>query len=312
MRTPAQFSLRELVLAALLFGACLPVESVADIQAPEATGTPEVAAASALPTPSYCAAPDTAGLEVTFFDVGQGDAALLRTSDGRAVLIDGGPSEARLAFWLRAKQVARLDLVVLSHNHLDHIGGLPHAFRRLAVANAMENGLPASTRVYGDVVAAIAASGSRVLTASRRTLTVGNVELAILPPLATAADQNNASIGLIAGHGAFRVLFTGDAEQAALEAWSRAGSLVPVTVTKMGHHGSRNGTSRALVTMTNPRLVVVSLGADNSYGHPHAEALDLWGAKGRRLLRTDEMGTITVRGCVDGTFSVASERGGDQ
>lgn len=108
------------------------------------------------------------------------------------------------------------------------------------------------------------------------------------------------------------MLFTGDAEQAALEAWSSAGSFAPVTVVKMGHHGSRNGTSRALVEMTDPRLVVISLGADNSYGHPHTEALHMWQSEGRQLLRTDEVGTITVRGCVDGTFSVVSERGRDE
>ena len=264
--------------------------------------------AEAQGTPAWCARPDTAGVEIRFLDVGQGDAALVLTSDGRRALIDGGPDGDLVDAYLTPDRIDRLDLVIASHNHLDHIGGLPAVFATRGVANVVENGMPATTRIYGRFVDAMARRGSRVLAATPRELTLGTATFRILPPWSAAEDQNDASVGVIVSHGAFRALFTGDAETRAIGAWIRDGRISRVQVAKAGHHGSRNGVTPALVRAASPGLVVISVGEANRYRHPHPEALAAWRAPGRRILRTDLEGTIRVRGCADGRVFTTTAR----
>ena len=266
--------------------------------------------AQAQGAPAWCARPDTAGVELRVLDVGQGDAALLVTSDGRHALIDGGPDAALLDAYLTRDRIDRLDLVIVSHHHLDHIGGLPAVFASRTVTNVVENGMPATTRIYGRLVDAMARRGSRVLAATARDLTLGTATVRILPPWRAAEDQNDASVGVIVSHGAFRALFTGDAETRAIEAWIRDGRIPRVQVAKAGHHGSRNGVTPALVRAAAPALLVISVGEANRYRHPHPEALAAWRAPSRRVLRTDLEGTIRVRGCADGRFFTTTAREG--
>lgn len=266
-------------------------------------------AAQSLPVPLGCPAPDPDGLLVYFLDVGQGDAILLRGPDGRNVLVDAGEPKTVTAVALRLLRVQQLDLVVISHYHHDHIGGLPEVFNAVRVGAVLENGLPATTQSFNRTLTAIETAGSRVLTASERTITVGELAIQVLPPLPRPQSQNLASIGVIARYGAFQLLLTGDAETETVNWWTTRRVIPAVTVVKAGHHGSRNATTRALVDATRPDMVVISAGAENSYGHPHPEALALWGSRSRLIMRTDLEGTIAMRGCRDGSFRVRSSRG---
>jgi len=171
-----------------------------------------VAGAQSLPVPLTCPAPEPDGLLVYFLDVGQGDAILLRGPDGRNVLIDAGEPKSVVADALRLLRVQQLDLVIISHYHHDHIGGFPEVFKAVRVANVLENGLPATTQTFNRTLAAIEAEGSRVLSASERTITVGELAVQVLPPLPRPASQNLASVGVIARYGTFQLLLTGDAE----------------------------------------------------------------------------------------------------
>ena len=190
-------------------------------------------------------------------------------------------------------------------NHHDHIGGLPAVLTSLVVTNVLENGLPATTRSYANLVAALERSGARVLRAEARELDVGSLKVRVIPPL-DRNSQNIASVGAVASFGDFRVLFTGDAEAPALHLWTSQGLIPAVTAVKVGHHGSGNGTTPELVAAARPQLAVVSVGARNSYGHPAPGVLALWSSSEAQILRTDVHGTVTVRGCADGTFSVAT------
>ena len=260
--------------------------------------------------PPPCPAPDAAGLLVRFLDVGQGDAALVTTSDGRTLLVDGGPSWTALrgALVASAGRVPRVvDLLLVSHNHADHIGGLPTLLRTARVANTVENGVPATTAVYGRLLDALERSGTRLLAPTRRTLTLGTATVALLPPLPGAATQNLASVGAVVTHGQFRLLFTGDAEPRQLAWWQRSGYLGPVTVVKVPHHGSRNGTTAAMARSTRPQLAVVSAGRGNRYGHPHAEVVARWQGVGAQVLLTARNGTLVVRGCANGSVHAAAE-----
>jgi beta-lactamase superfamily II metal-dependent hydrolase len=211
-----------------------------------ALALPTQGAAQAAAVPTLCPLPDSAGLLVRFLDVGQGDATLLSTGDGRHVLIDGGQNATLALRYLTAIGVDTIALIIISHHHYDH---------------------PPWTRRHG---------------------------------------QNLASVGTVARFGEFRILFTGDAETRALRWWTSQGLIPAVSVVKIGHHGGRNGTTPELVAAARPRLAVVSVGAGNSYGHPDPDALALWSSAQAQVLRTDEQGTVTVRGCADGTFSLAT------
>jgi competence protein ComEC len=264
---------------------------------------------TSIPAPATCVAGDPTGILIHFLDIGQGDAALIRAPDGRYVMIDAGPDRGTALRWLRTLGVDSLALIIGSHNHLDHIGGFPVILQAMPVRNAMENGMVTTTRIYRDFVYAMERRGTTLLEATPRTLRIGGLELEVLPPWRQAKEQNDASIGVVVRHGAFRALFTGDAELEALAHWTEAKVIPRVQVVKVGHHGSRNATTSALVRAAQPTLAVISVGAGNTYKHPHPEALALWQARGRTILRTDEAGTIAVRGCTDGSFHLSTQRG---
>jgi len=264
---------------------------------------------AAVPAPATCAAGDPTGILIHFLDIGQGDAALIRAPDGRHVMIDAGPDRGTALGHLRTLGVDSLALIIGSHNHLDHIGGFPAILQAMPVRNAMENGMVTTTRIYRDFISAIERRGATLLEATPRTLRIGGLELEVLAPWRQAKEQNDASIGVVVRHGAFRALFTGDAELDALVHWTETKVIPRVQVVKVGHHGSRNATTPALVRATQPALAVISVGAGNTYKHPHPEALALWQARGRTILRTDEAGTITVRGCADGSLHLSTQRG---
>ncbi|MGA1360109.1 MAG: ComEC/Rec2 family competence protein [Gemmatimonadaceae bacterium] len=270
---------------------------------------PAAALRATVPAPAACVSGDPTGILLYFLDIGQGDAALLRAPDGRYLMIDAGPDRGTALRWLRTLGVDSLALIIGSHNHLDHIGGFPAILQAMPVRNAMENGMVTTTRIYRDFVYALERRGTTLLEASPRTLRIGGLEVEVLPPWRQAKEQNDASIGVVVRHGAFRALFTGDAELEALGHWTRAGAIPRVQVVKVGHHGSRNATTAALVRATRPALAVISVGAGNSYQHPHPEALALWQAPERTILRTDQAGTIALRGCADGSFHLTTQRG---
>lgn len=261
-----------------------------------------------VPEPAVCRGKDAAGVLIRFLDIGQGDGILIRSPDGRHVMIDAGPDREPALRWLRSFGVDSLALIIASHNHLDHIGGFPSIINAMPVRNAMENGLVTTTRIYRDFVAALERRGTALLEPTARTLRVGPLELQILAPLQDTKEQNDRSVGVIVRHGAFQALFTGDGEIEALDHWTGAGVIPRVQVVKVGHHGSRNATTPAFVRAAQPSLAVISVGAGNTYKHPHPEALALWAAPKRTILRTDESGTVTVRGCSDGTYNVSTQR----
>ncbi len=247
--------------------------------------------------------------EVTlrFLDVGQGDAALV-SSQGHHALIDSGP-HARMVDQLRALGVTSLDLLVSSHNHMDHFGGAEGVLRELPVARYLDNALPAKTRAQETILRLVEMRHVQHVVPTAGSVTVGEAVLRILPPAVDDGEQNDASVGLVLERGAFRALFPGDAEQPALSAWLAAALVPRVDVLKASHHGSRNGLTPLWLDRSRPRVVVISVGAGNDYGHPHAWALRYYEAGGRAVLRTDRDGEVRVSIADDGSYEVTTERG---
>jgi len=245
-------------------------------------------------------------LKLRFLDVGQGDAALIITPEGKRVLVDAGPGAWPVVAYLQSNGYDTLDLVIASHNHADHIGGMASVLSTTLVRYYLDNGVPHPTATYQRTIQALEASGAQYLQATARTITVGSASLRVLPPPSEQVSQNNGSVGILLEYGHFRVLFTGDSERYELEYWLQHDSVPQVQILKVAHHGSWNGTTGAWVTRTRPQVAVISVGAHNQYGHPATEVLTLWTSVGARIYRTDRDGTVMIDAAADGSFTVTT------
>lgn len=264
-----------------------------------------VGAALATPLPGEPGFEAVGALRILQLDVGQGDAALITTPDGRRILIDAGPNADVVADILRAEGVDSIDLVVASHNHADHIGGMPQVLAAFAVRAYIENGIPQPTAIYQRTIAALEReAGLLFLEATDRTITIGTVTVRILSSPGVNNLQNDNSVGVVIEHGTFTALYTGDSELRQLAGWLKQGRTFRATMVKVAHHGSRNGTAPEWVRATAPAMAIISVGARNAYGHPSVLTESLWTAVGARVLRTDELGTIEISATPDGRFSI--------
>jgi competence protein ComEC len=228
-------------------------------------------------------------LAVTFLSVGQGDGALVQHPDGRRWLVDGGPPGVDMVGWLRRSGVRRLDAIVLSHPHPDHMAGLVPVLRELPVDRVLLSRPPEpGERAFLAFWQAAHASGARVGPPAP-----GEGGVRWLHPAAGFVGQgrarvNDESLVLELRNGAHSFLLTGDVERRAEAVL--ASRLDPVTVVKAPHHGSRTSSTVPLVSAVDADWVVVSAGTESRHGHPHAAALGRW--LGARLVRTDRDGSV--------------------
>ncbi len=246
-------------------------------------------------------------LELHMVDVGQGDALALRTPRGRWVLVDagrmwtGGDAGRRAVVPYIRRRGGDVALFVLTHPDADHVGGAPSVLEALRPARWWDPGFVHTSDVYRhalDVARRHDIPWRRAQAGD--SLRLDGVLLRVLGPdsswLASQSSANDASAVLMVQHGRLRFLLTGDAE-AAEEAWlvERWGDGLAATVLKVGHHGSRTSSTSALLDAVQPQVALVSVGADNRYGHPAPEVLDAFAARGVEVLRTDRDGHIVLR-----------------
>ncbi|MBC7249990.1 MAG: DNA internalization-related competence protein ComEC/Rec2 [Anaerolineae bacterium] len=244
-------------------------------------------------------------LHVVFFDVGQGDAIFIQTPQGRQVLIDGGPDPTaltaalgrRMPFWDRS-----LDLVILTHPDTDHLTGLVPVLERYRVDRVLEPGYPATSETYARWLELIAEKRIPALLA-RRGVRIELEPGLVCEMLHPAGDPdpedkaNNASAVTRWTWGQVTFLLPGDIEQEVEAALVDSGQPLQATVLKVPHHGSDTSSSAAFLQAVAPQLAIISVGADNRFGHPSPEVLER--LAGRTVLRTDERGTIEI--VTDGT-----------
>jgi len=252
-------------------------------------------------------------LTIRFLDVGQGDAVLITSPEGKSVLYDGGRSEPRLQALLTQYDVRSLDLVAASHGDADHIIGLTPAVKLFKPKFFLNNGIAANTQAWSKLVAAAKQAGTQGLVATDQVINLGSVKLTVIPPPPgmPKGEQNVNSIGLLVQYGTFRALMTGDSETEETAAWLKrypASTFGPIDVYKSIHHGARNGDNAAWLAAVRPKNVVIGVGP-NSYGHPTAEALALYKRVGATVYRTDRQGTVTVIVQPGGKFVVTTQKG---
>jgi competence protein ComEC len=248
-------------------------------------------------------------LSVTFLDVGQADAAVIRTPENETILIDTGHN-GRTAALLRGQGIRRIDLLVLTHAHADHTGGVDAILKSFPVSAIWYSGFDYKPRLRQTLARAgpleTVAAGS-VRRFAGLTLTVLHPELR-----PRRSSVNNRSLVVKAVYGQTSYLFPGDCE---LECWEELFRFhrpeLRADVLKAAHHGSGNGTNSGVLINVRPKAFVISCGRGNDYGHPDSIVLKLVDRLGARLLRTDLHGTIRCLGaeCAPAERAAGETRG---
>ncbi|MBA3687692.1 MAG: ComEC/Rec2 family competence protein [Chloroflexi bacterium] len=247
-------------------------------------------------------------LHLIALDVGQGDAILVVTPSGSTMLIDGGPDPdlllrrlgERLPWWHR-----RIDILILTHPHQDHVAGLVAALERYEVGLVLDTGRDYANPTYPRFLAlARSEPGGRLIAArtGQRLRLDAKTTLTLLYPTPDdvaaslpEGDINNASVVALLRFGGFSALLTGDAHIPIEAMLADRRLLTRVDVLKVGHHGSRSSTGADLLGAARPRVAIISCGVGNAFGHPHQETLDhLRAVPSLRLHRTDLEGSIEV------------------
>ncbi|MBI2108916.1 MAG: MBL fold metallo-hydrolase [Parcubacteria group bacterium] len=238
-------------------------------------------------------------LTVAFLDVGQGDAIFIEAPNGNQMLIDGGGGAQVLRRLGRIMPFydRSIDVLLATHPDKDHVGGLPDVLNRYHVAMVMEPGVESDTAVYAQLEQLIENKNITKILARRgmKLKLSEGVYLHVLFPDRdpSGMDTNDASIVARLMYGDTSFLLTGDSPQK-IEQYlvSLDGSNLNADVLKAGHHGSKTSSSETFIGHTSPEYVIISAGANNSYGHPHQEVLDRFEVFGSVIMRTDELGTI--------------------
>lgn len=244
------------------------------------------------------------GFSVTFLDVGQGDASVVRLPGGRVMLIDGGARRGRtvVAPYLWSRGIRKLDYMVLSHPHPDHYGGLEYILDKFDVGEVWMNG-----RVYAEsngFFRKVRDKGINYKILSRGDAFEADGyaihvlhpydEFNAASPQGMQPGENNESLVLRIEADGVSVLFTGDIEKEAEADLVYLGGWLAVDIMKVPHHGSRTSSSEAFLRMVGPQIAVASAGRNNSFGHPHPDIVNRFESAGIKFLRTDNSGAVTI------------------
>ena len=263
-------------------------------------------------------------ITVKILNIGQGDAILIQTGEQTA-LVDTSDVDERdkLRAELKKADVKKIDTIILTHPHADHIGGMDILLDEYAVGIVYDNGMPSTSKLFLGYVKKLKEKKieRKGLVAGDRVDLGGGAVFEVLAPSAQLVkegnvkgykhDPNNESVVGRLVFGNFTMMLTGDAEKKEEHDILAAGSNVQSQVLKSGHHGSKTSSSADFLRAVQPEAAVISCGVNNDYGHPHKETMKKYHALNIPIYVTAENGTITVTS--DGkTYKIAVERGEKQ
>lgn len=233
-------------------------------------------------------------IRIFIFDVGQGDSILIKAFD-KNILIDAGPDKDLVADRLGSFGVGNLSLVIVTHPHNDHIGGMVEVLKRYKTEYYLDPGIPHTSKTYRTLLDVVEEKRLRYIRPNGQKIHLQSAEIFIFPIPDNPDSINNSSVVSRLSYKDFSALFLGDAE---LEEQSFIigiyGDRLKSSIMKVSHHGSNNGTSQRLLDVVRPNLAVISVGRDNPYGHPHRETLELLKRYNVKIYRTDRDGTVVI------------------
>lgn len=285
-----------LIGSLLGFGCTLTNNAQQDTPLAPTTFAQATSAVGLVPVEVGSPPPANGNLRVHFIDVGQGDSILIQTPTGATALIDGGYDNGMALAYLQQQGISRIDVMLVSHPHADHIGGLVEVMNAMPVGQIWTNGAIHTTGIFEEFLDTIAARQIPYYEAERGiTIEVGDLELAVLHVNPAAPELNDTSLVLHLTYGEVSFLFTGDAEWPAEQAMlnSMENSL-PATILKVGHHASHTSSAPDFLVAVRPEIAVYSAGSDNTYGHPHQETITNLQAIGATIYGTAVNGTVIV------------------
>lgn len=250
---------------------------------------------------------------VHFLDVGQGDSEFIELPNGECMLIDSGTAEYSQTVIESIEEYGytSVDYVVATHPHADHIGGMSEIIESFDIGEVYMPKASASTKTFENLLTAVSDKGLTVNTAKAgvEIYSDSTLKMEFLAPVnSDYEDLNNYSAVLKITYGGNSFLFTGDAEDVSeAEMLDDNYNLLNSDVLKVGHHGSSSSSTAEFLSAVNPEYAVISCGADNSYGHPHNEAVERLTDIGAEVYRTDKQGTITVTCDGNDGFNISCE-----
>lgn len=239
--------------------------------------------------------PKPKNLEVYYIDVGQGDSIFIISPEGKTILIDGGEKDSNVTDFLKSRKIKTIDVLIATHPHSDHIGGLVDVVKNYNVKSVYMPNITHTTKAFENLLLAIKEKNLKIKLAYEGvTLPIEGIDAVFVSPQKDIKNDNlneySAVLKLTYKDTSF--LFTGDAENGSEQRMLSSEQNIKVDVLKVGHHGSKSSTSTTFLNKVNPKYAIISCGAGNKYGHPHDVTIKKLNDKKIKTYRTDKDGTV--------------------
>jgi competence protein ComEC len=235
-------------------------------------------------------------MTVHYIDVGQGDSEFIQFPDGKSMLIDAGDTfaEGTVINYLKRQGVNNIDVVVVTHPHEDHIGGMTGVLNTYMVGRVFDSGYPHTTHIYSTMLETIDKRNIKYVTpVNGDHISIDpNVDIEVMNSNTNSTNLNDDSIVLKMTYNKVVFLFEGDASSKVEDTY--AYNVGKVDILKVAHHGSGSSTSSKFLFAIKPSVSIISVGAHNDYGHPVSNTLSRLEKIGTRVYRTDKDGTVIV------------------
>jgi competence protein ComEC len=235
-------------------------------------------------------------VEVHFVDVGQGDSILIISPEGDTALIDGGSSDSGIVTYLKSQNITKINLMIATHPHEDHIGGLVDVLETIPTDKVITSGAISSSPIFEEFINLITEKNiSYTELKSGDTISLGSLKLDFLNPTTLESDQNENSLVFRFTYGKTTILFMGDAGIESENNILARGGNVKANIIKIGHHGSASASEPRFIKEVQPEVAIYSAGLNNGFGHPDPVTINTLQNLGVMVFGTDKYGTLIVK-----------------